>query len=107
MNLEFAPVKVAARENGPGMLVYADGWLVAVLVELSDIHKARAGCLFLESGFGYFSECEQPVFLDVLEAEEWFKSQLVDIVRYDPARLHRRRLGAPARGRNRLQRAPA
>ena len=85
MNLDFEPVKVAARENGPGMLVFADGWLVAVLVELSSIHMARAGCWFLESGFGYFAQGEQPVFLDIPEAEEWFRSQLVEVIRYDPA----------------------
>ena len=85
MNLDFEPVKVAARENGPGMLVYADGWLVGVLVELSSIHMARAGCWFLESGFGHFAESEQPVFLDIPEAERWFRSRLVDIIRYDPA----------------------
>ena len=82
--VEFCEIKVAAREEGPGLLVIMDGWLVAVLVQLSGHHGDLSGQWFLESGYGRFSEVEQITFPTVQLAETWFVDHLADGAVNDP-----------------------
>jgi hypothetical protein len=76
MNLVLQPVKVRTGEEEEGRLVFADGWLVAVLVQLSDAHEDEAGCWFLEKGFGRLDRPDPPVFRDLPTAEQWIKEHL-------------------------------
>jgi hypothetical protein len=71
MALALRRVRVAAGEAGDGMLVFHDGWLVAVLVRLSNLHEHLAGHWFLEIGFGELGTCGNPHFPDLDGATEW------------------------------------
>ncbi|MBE7158282.1 MAG: hypothetical protein INR62_07580 [Rhodospirillales bacterium] len=84
MHLKFRPVQIAVGEEGSGLLVFNGEWLIAVLVQLSDSHGDQAGHWFLETGYGRFSEGEQPVFVDRAEAAAWFRSSLADRHMNDP-----------------------
>ena len=49
MSLQLQPVLVASEHNdSESQLVFSDGYLVAVLVRLSDLHQEAAGKWFLE-----------------------------------------------------------
>ena len=52
MPLTLQPVRVGVVDDGEGRLVYADGMLTAVLVQLGPIHGVRTGWWVLEAGFG-------------------------------------------------------
>lgn len=78
MKLEFRSVQVATGEEGPGLLVFASDWLLAVLVRLGEAHGESAGHWFLETGYGRFSGGEHPVFIDQSAAADWFNSSLAD-----------------------------
>ena len=78
MDLELRPVRIAAHEEGGGLLVFTGEWLIAVLVRLSESHGARSGQWFLETGYGRFSETQPPVFADKADAVAWFMSRLAD-----------------------------
>jgi hypothetical protein len=72
MKLGFQPVTV--ETNAPdeeGCLVFADNRLVAVLVHLSDEHGKKAGCWYLEHGFGKLDGPAHPIFTDLNEAQDW------------------------------------
>ena len=57
-------------------LVFADGFLVAVLVQLSEHHEENAGNWFLETGFGRIDDLRAPLFADLEEAQAWIKARL-------------------------------
>jgi hypothetical protein len=76
MNLILQPVMVDAGEEGEGCLVFAEGWLVAVLVRLSDSHGDIGDRWFLEKGFGKLDRPDPPVFSDLPQAEQWIKEHL-------------------------------
>ena len=76
MSLTLQPILVATGEEGEGCLVFHDDWLVAVLVRLSDMHEDRAGCWFLEKGFGALDLPEPPAFENLDAAQEWIASRL-------------------------------
>ena len=57
-------------------LVFADGYLVAVLVQLSDEHVDEAGVWFLEAGFGTVGHPAVPTFADLDEAQDGIAQQL-------------------------------
>jgi hypothetical protein len=76
MNLVLQPVMVDTGEEGEGCLVFAEGWLVAVLVRLSDNHEDAAGRWFLEKGFGRLDRPNPPVFADLPQAEQWIEARL-------------------------------
>ena len=82
-DIEFQDVKVAAREEGGGVLVMVDGWLIAVLVRLSSHHGDRSGHWFLESGYGRFSEAGQTTFRTLSCAKDWFVRHLADYSVHD------------------------
>ncbi|GJD66948.1 hypothetical protein [Methylobacterium frigidaeris] len=53
MSLHLQPVPITTGSGDTeSLLVFADGFLVAVLVCLSDDHGDEAGMWFLKAGFG-------------------------------------------------------
>ena len=76
MRLVLQPVMVDTGEEGEGCLVFAEGWLVAVLVRLSEYHDDEAGFWFLEKGFGRLDRPDPPLFSDLPTAEQWIKEHL-------------------------------
>jgi hypothetical protein len=77
MSLRLQPVQVATNsDDTESQLVFADGYLVAVLVCLSELHEDEAGKWFLEAGFGPVDPLFPPLFVDLDEAQAWILEQL-------------------------------
>ncbi len=77
MKLTLQPVRVANGHDEEGRLVFADGWLVAVLVQLSGRHEDVAGHWFLETGYGrHLDGPDHPTFLDLNAAQDWIRQRL-------------------------------
>ena len=77
MSLHLQPVHIATgSDDTESHLVFDDGFLVAVLVRLSDEHEADAGQWFLEAGFGRVDDPSPPLFADLDEAQGWIAHQL-------------------------------
>jgi hypothetical protein len=77
MSLRLQPVQVATgSDDHESYLVFSDGFLVAVLVRLSDQHEDEAGMWFLEAGFGLISGPEQPPFANLDAAQAWIMRRL-------------------------------
>ena len=77
MTLRLQPVQVGTGSyDVDGQLVFADGLLAAVLVQLSGFHEDIAGMWFLEAGFGLVSSATQPTFADLDEAQTWIEQRL-------------------------------
>ncbi|MBO1021127.1 hypothetical protein IPV08_14230 [Methylobacterium sp. SD274] len=77
MTLRLQPVRVATdSEDAEGLLVFARGNLVAVLVRLSDDQSDDTGKWFLEAGFGSIYRSRPPVFYDLDKAQEWITISL-------------------------------
>jgi hypothetical protein len=71
------PVRVAAGGGDQeGCLIFADDWLVAVLVRLSQAHEALTGRWFLEAGFGPLATKHNMIFEDLHDAEAWISRRL-------------------------------
>ena len=69
MSLHLQPVQVATGSNDTeSHLVFADGFLVAILVQLSEQHEDEAGSWFLEAGFGRVHHQNAP---QVREPRTW------------------------------------
>jgi len=77
MSLQLQPARVATGSaDTESWLVFAGGFLVAVLVQLSEEHGEDAGKWFLEAGFGRLDDPNQPKFADLDEAQEWIARRL-------------------------------
>lgn len=77
MTLRLQPIQVATGSyDTEGRLVFADGFLAAVLVKLSGFHQDMAGMWFLEAGFGRVDTANRPTFSDLDEAQDWITRQL-------------------------------
>ncbi|WP_128566052.1 hypothetical protein [Methylobacterium crusticola] len=77
MSLHLQPVRVATgSDDTESQLVFSGGFLVAVLVRLSDDHGEDAGSWFLEAGFGRVNDLIQHTFLDLKEAQDWIECRL-------------------------------
>ena len=77
MNLRLQPVQVATgSKDQESQLVFHDGFLVAVLIRLSDEHADDAGRWFLEAGFGQVDRVRSATFADPDEAQAWIAGQL-------------------------------
>ncbi|KAB1080593.1 hypothetical protein [Methylobacterium soli] len=77
MSLHLQPVRVAtSSDDSESQLVFAEGFLVAMLVHLSEQHEDDAGRWFLEAGFGRIPSRDHPTFLDLDEAQTWIRQQL-------------------------------
>lgn len=75
MNIILQPVLVELQEEGDGVLVFKDQWLVALLVRLSDSHGPRTGRWFLEAGYGALAEQAEVDFADLAAAEAWIRQR--------------------------------
>ncbi len=78
MKLTLQAVRVANGRDEEGRLVFAEGRLIAVLVQLSSLHEevGMAGQWFLETGYGRQLSGEHPTFPDLSAAEEWLQQRL-------------------------------
>jgi hypothetical protein len=78
MALRLQPVRVATgSDDEEGVLVQADGRLVAVLVRLSgEEHGGLKGAWFLEAGFGACAAVNPPVFPSLDAAQDWIERQV-------------------------------
>jgi hypothetical protein len=77
MSLRLQPVQVATgSDDAESQLVFADGFLVAVLVHLSEQHGDEAGQWFLEAGFGPVDTATPPTFANLDEAQSWIEGRL-------------------------------
>jgi len=77
MSLHLQPVHVGTDSHDTqSQLVFADGFLVAVLVHLSDQHGADTGKWFLEAGFGRVDHPNPPTFDDLDRAQAWITQRL-------------------------------
>ena len=77
MSLHLQPVHVdTGSQDTESHLVFANGFLVAVLVQLSDDHEDEAGMWFLEAGFGRLGHPNPPTFADLDVAQAWIKRRL-------------------------------
>jgi len=77
MNLRLQPVQVATgSEDQESQLVFHEGFLVAILIQLSAQHGTDAGKWFLEAGFGPVSDISGPVFSDIDAAQAWIWGKL-------------------------------
>ena len=74
MSLRLQPVRVETGSHDTVcQLVFADDFLVAALVQLSDEHGDDAGMWFLEAGFGPVDGPDQPTFANLDEAQDWIE----------------------------------
>ncbi|GJE43583.1 hypothetical protein [Methylobacterium soli] len=77
MSLHLQRVRVATTSpDTESRLVFADDFLVAVLVQLSDDHEDDAGMWFLEVGFGRLDHPMPPKFANLDEAQDWIEQRL-------------------------------
>ncbi|OHV17564.1 hypothetical protein BK022_04800 [Methylorubrum extorquens] len=77
MTLRLLPVQVATGSSDTeSHLVFSEGFLVAVLVRLSDDHGEASGGWFLESGFGPVDHPDPPTFADLDDAQSWIAQRL-------------------------------
>lgn len=80
MNLRLQPVQVATGSADQiGQLVFHEGLLVTVLVQLSDEHEAATGMWFLEAGFGPVDTATPPMFADLDAAQAWIEQRLLKL----------------------------
>ena len=78
MKLTFQAVQVGNGHDEEGRLVFAEGRLIGVLVQLSGLHEelSVAGQWFLKTGYGRHLSGEHPTFPDLSAAEEWIRPRL-------------------------------
>ncbi len=78
MKLTLQAVQVANGHDEEGRLVFAEGRLIAVMVQLSGLHEEQgvAGQWFLETGYGHGLSGEHPTFPDLSAAEKWIHQRL-------------------------------
>ncbi|MCJ2101233.1 hypothetical protein [Methylobacterium sp. E-046] len=75
--LQLQPI--AVDTNSPdreGMLVIANGLLVAVLVRLAEPEHHNVGSWFLEVGFGRLQGQRVPTFPTLEDASRWLRRRL-------------------------------
>jgi hypothetical protein len=77
MSLHLQPVQLATgSDDRDSPLVFSDGFLVAVLVHLSEMHEEEAGMWYLEVGFGPIWGPEHPSFVSLDAAQAWITQRL-------------------------------
>ena len=72
-------VQVATGTDEEGMLVFLDGRLVAVLVQLSEVHEGLAGAWFLETGYGPLAGPDHSTFADLQASLDWIERRLANV----------------------------
>ena len=89
MSLRLQPVRVATNsDDTESLLVFHEGFLVAVLVQLSEEHEEEAGRWYLEAGFGRLDHPNPPSFAVLDDAQAWIEHQLVGPQARNAARNH-------------------
>jgi len=78
MNMTLEPILVATGDDCEGRLVFRDGWLVAVLVQLSAQHDEQEGFWYLEKGFGALDGPDLPSFESLEQATAWIADHFND-----------------------------
>ena len=73
--LELQPERLANGMDEDGLLVRADGRLVAILVRLGETHDTLAGAWFLEIGF-HPGLVGHPLFADLDAAQAWIAGRV-------------------------------
>ncbi len=87
MSLRLQPVRVATGSHDTeSQLVFSEGFLVAILVQLSDDHEDMAGMWVLEAGFGSVEHPCPPTFANLDAAQVWIAQQLSSSARSDTPR---------------------
>ena len=77
MSLRLQPVRVwTGSDETESHLVFDDGFLVAVLVQLGEEHEADVGRWFLEAGFGRVDDPNPPTFVNLDAAQAWITHRL-------------------------------
>jgi hypothetical protein len=72
MMCQLQPVRVSTGSaDEEGQLVFREGQLVAVLVQLSHEHGRDAGRWVVEAGFGPANVARHRVFANLKDAQEW------------------------------------
>ncbi|TXN06775.1 hypothetical protein FV219_09175 [Methylobacterium sp. WL122] len=80
MTLQLQPVQVATgSDDQESRLVFADGFLAAILVQLSEQHGEDAGKWFLEAGFGRVDDYRAPIVASLDAAQTWIEARLAGI----------------------------
>lgn len=83
MSLRLQPVRVSTgSDETASHLVFDDGFLVAVLVQLGEEQETDVGRWFLEAGFGRVDHPNPPTFVDLEEAQSWIERRLADDKRF-------------------------
>ena len=76
MTLSLQPVRIRTESSDEeGRLVMAEGFLVAILIQLSADHGTEAGYWFLEVGFGNLGHPRPAPFPDLPAALDWITTQ--------------------------------
>ena len=71
------PIAVDTRSpDRVGMLVLANGLLVAILVRLDTVEHKRRGGWFMEAGLGRLAGMRAPVFDTLEDATRWMRQRL-------------------------------
>ena len=78
MRLLLQPVRVATGAEEDGLLVFAEGRLVAVLVQLSDENEIAPGEWYLEAGYGQLDGPDHPTFSNPEVAQAWIVRHLAE-----------------------------
>ena len=79
MSLHLQSVQLATgSDDSESQLVFSDGFLVAVVVHLSELHEEEAGKWYLEAGFGPVWGREHPSFVTLDAAQAWITRRLGD-----------------------------
>jgi hypothetical protein len=78
MSVQLQPARVATlrRDGEQGLLVLAEGQLVAVLVQLSEAYGEDTGKWHLEAAFGRVAHPSADIFADLDEAQAWIEDRL-------------------------------
>ena len=77
MSVQLQPARIATFQTGEqGLLVWADGQLMAVLVHLSDAYGENAGKWHLEAAFGRVAHPSAGIFADLDKAQAWIEERL-------------------------------
>jgi hypothetical protein len=74
--VHFQEVLVDTDRGGIGQLVFADGLLLALLVQLDERQLDQAGFWFLDVVFGAFAPDMHPAFPDLPAADRWIRARL-------------------------------
>ena len=74
--ITFQPVRVRVDGQSAGVLAFADGALVAVLVKLDETHGDLEGRWYAEAAFNGLERMEETTFQTLEEVTDWIRRWL-------------------------------